>query len=230
MRHRTVGDLMTHTVVRVRPDTPFKTIAELFAEHDITAVPVVDDSGRPVGVVSEADLLRRESNQPDPAGLLAVLDTPGEELPPSVATTASGLMTAPAIVAHPEWSVVEAARVMDRGRIKRLPVVDETGTLVGIVSRSDLLRVFLRRDSLIREEISGDILERAMGIGPDEVSVRVDDGRVLLRGTVDRRSLVDVLVRLSEAVDGVVGVSAELDYRTDEAVAVTGRQDRTGLG
>ncbi len=223
MRHRTVGDLMTHTVHRVRPDTSFKEVARVLADHDITAVPVVDDCDRPVGVVSEADLLRRESGRPDPAGLLSILDTPGQEPTGPVPTTADGLMTGPAIVAHPEWSVVQAARVMDRGHVKRLPVVDETGALVGIVSRADLLRVFLRRDHLIREEITGDILDRTMGIGPDEVTVEVTDGRVHLRGTVDRRSLIEVVVRLCEGVDGVVEVTADLGYRTDEAVAIAAR-------
>lgn len=220
MRHRTVSDLMTHTVFRVHPDTSFKEVAKILSDHDVTAVPVVDDSDRPVGVVSEADLLRRESDRPDPAGLLTILDTPGEEPAGPVPTTAGGLMTSPAIVAHPEWSVVQAARVMDHGHVKRLPVVDETGRLVGIVSRADLLRVFLRRDHLIREEISGDILDRTMGISPDEVTAEVTDGRVRLRGTVDRRSLVEVVVRLCEGVDGVVEVTADLGYRTDEAVAV----------
>ncbi|MEU6849427.1 CBS domain-containing protein [Actinacidiphila alni] len=218
MKHRHVSDLMTHTVHRVRSDTPFKTIAKILADHDITAVPVVDDSDRPLGVVSEADLLRRQSTRADPSGLLDATTPPHEP----VATTANGLMSSPAIVAHPDWSVVEAARIMDKGHVKRLPVVDETGRLVGIVSRSDLLRVFLRRDGLIREEISGDVLDRALGISPDEVTVRVADGRVRLGGTVDRRSLVPVVVRLCEAVDGVVEVTAELDHRHDEAATATG--------
>lgn len=221
MRHRKVSDLMTHSVFRVRSDTHFKEIAKVLADHDITAMPVVDDSDHPLGVVSEADLLRRESSRPDPTGLLSVLDTPGEEPAGPVATTAGGLMTSPAIVAHPEWSVVQAARVMDHGHVKRLPVVDETGRLVGIISRADLLRVFLRRDSLIREEITGDILDRTLGIGPDEVTVRVTDGRVHLHGTVDRRSLIAVVIRLCEGVDGVVDVTAELGYRTDEAAVIT---------
>lgn len=219
-QHRTVGDLMTHTVLRVGPDTPFKTIARTLAEHDITAVPVVDDDDRPLGVVSEADLLRRECGQPDPVGLLAVLDEGGERPASPTAVTASGLMTHPAIVARPQWPVVEAARVMDRRHVKRLPVVDDTGRLVGIISRADLLRVFLRRDSLIREEITGDILSRALGIGADEVVVTVTDGRVHLRGTLDRRSLIPIVLRLCEAVDGVVDVTADLGYRTDEAEAV----------
>lgn len=229
LKHRTVSDLMTHTVVSVHADTPFKEIAKLLADHDITAVPVVDDTDRVLGVVSEADLLRRESTRPDPAGLLAVLDTPGDGRAHPVATTADGLMTSPAVVAHREWSVVQSARVMDDGRVKRLPVVDDTGRLVGIVSRADLLRVFLRRDHVIREEISGDILARTLGIEPDEVLVTVADGRVSLRGTVERRSLIPVVIRLCEGVDGVVEVTETLDYRDDEARAVEPASRRAGL-
>lgn len=228
-KHRTVSDLMTHSVVRVRADAPFKEIAKLLTDHDITALPVVDEDDRPLGVVSEADLLRRESTQPDPAGLMAVLDTPGDRSTRPAATRADALMTSPAIVARPQWTVVQAARTMDEGGVKRLPVVDDTGRLVGIISRADLLRVFLRRDHLIREEISGDILDRTLGIGPDEVVVEVIDGRVSLRGTVERRGLIPVVLRLCEAVDGVVEVTETLDYRTDEAAAVAPPSRRTGL-
>lgn len=227
-KHRTVSDLMTHTVHRVRQGTSFKEIAKLLADHDITAVPVVDADDRPLGVVSEADLLRREAAQPDAAGLLALLDIPPME-PGTAATTAEGLMTAPAVVARPEWTVVQAARVMDGNGVKRLPVVDETGRLVGIVSRADLLRVFLRRDHLIREEISGDILDHMFGISADEVGVDVTDGRVALHGTVDRRSLVPVVMRLCEGVDGVVEVTGDLDYRTEEAEAVAASSERRVL-
>jgi CBS domain-containing protein len=229
MKHRTVSDLMTHSVVRVPARTPFKEVVKTLADHDITAVPVVDAADRPLGVVSEADLLRRESMQPDPAGLSAVLDAPVDASIQPAATTAEGLMTSPAVVAHPEWTVVQAARAMDQGKVKRLPVVDETGRLVGIVSRADLLRVFLRRDRVIREEISGDILERTLGIGSDEVVVAVTDGRVSLRGTVERRELIPVVLRLCEQVDGVVEVTESLDYRTDEPVAVAGAPQRPGV-
>ncbi|MBY8876245.1 CBS domain-containing protein [Actinacidiphila acidipaludis] len=225
-KHRTVSDLMTHSVHRVHADTPFKEIAKTLADHDITAVPVVDDDDRPIGVVSEADLLRREAALPDTAGLLAILDIPPLE-PGRAPTTARTLMSAPVVAARPAWTVVQAARIMDHHGVKRLPVVDDTGRLVGIISRADLLRIFLRRDHLIREEISGDILDRMLGISADEVGVDVSDGRVTLHGTVERRSLVPVVKRLCEGVDGVVEVTGTLDYRTDEAVAVSSPQERT---
>lgn len=218
MRHRTVGDLMTSSVVRVPADAPFKAVVKLLSEHDITAVPVVDDGDRPVGVVSEADLLRRQSGRPDPAGLLPA-PGPVSAGRARAATSAAGLMSSPAVVARPEWTVVQAARVMDTRGIKRLPVVDETGRLVGIVSRADLLRVFLRRDRAIREEISGEVLARTLGITPAEVQVDVTDGQVTLHGTVERVSLIPVVLRLCQGVDGVVRVTEDLDYRYDDSLA-----------
>jgi CBS domain-containing protein len=184
-----------------------------------TAVPVVDDDDRPVGVVSEADLLRKEAAQRDPAGLLPVLHPKPAARAKAEAATAEGLMNTPAVTAQPQWTVVEAAQVMERHRVKRLPVVDEAGRLVGLISRADLLRVFLRGDRAIREEINGEVLLRTLGISPDAVVVRVVDGRVTLRGTVERKSLVPVVVRLCGGVDGVVDVSAELDHRVDDTSA-----------
>ncbi|MFI0901065.1 CBS domain-containing protein [Streptomyces sp. NPDC020983] len=221
--HRTVSDLMTHSVVRARPDTAFKEVAKLLVDNGVTALPVVDEDDRPLGVVSETDLVHREAGRPEPAGLPGLLDVP----PPESAeerTTAAALMSAPAVVARPEWSAVQAARAMDQAGVKRLPVVDGTGRLVGIVSRADLLRVFLRRDHLIREEIAGEVLDRTLGISADEVGVKVTDGRVSLHGSVERRSLIPVLMRLCEGVDGVVEVTGHLDCRTEEAAAVASHE------
>jgi CBS domain-containing protein len=220
MRHRIVGELMTAAVVHVRPETGFKEIARLLAEHDITSVPVVDREDRPLGLVSEADLLVHEVAQDDPAGLLPTPRlTPGDRTR-SQATTAAGLMSSPAVCARPEWTVVEAAGLMQRERVKRLLVVDEAGRLVGIVSRSDLLRVFLRQDRAIREEIRGELLARTMGIAPDSLDVQVHEGRVTLAGTVDHRGLVPVVERLCRGVDGVVEVTSSLACRTEGTVAL----------
>ncbi|MFD0367989.1 CBS domain-containing protein [Streptomyces sp. NPDC127114] len=197
MRHRRVADLMTPTAVSVVPGTTFKEIARLLDEFDITAVCVVDESNRPLGVVSEADLVRRRA-----AG--ARLDTAG------------ALMSSPAIVARPEWSVVRAARVMDRAGVKRLPVVDDEGQLVGILSRSDLVQLFLRRDRAIQEEIVEDVVTHTLGLSPSALSVEVVDGRVTLSDTVRRRSLVPVFLRLCNSVDGVVGVVDRLTYEDDD--------------
>jgi CBS-domain-containing membrane protein len=198
MRHRSVADLMTPHAVVAQPGTPFREIARLLHEYDITAVPVVDEDERPVGVVSEADLLRRPS------------DERGR-------TTAGAIMTSPAVVARPDWSAVQAARTMEERKVKRLPVVDDSGRLIGVISRSDLVQLFLRRDRAIQEEILEDILTRTLGIAPSAVTVDVADGTVTLSGTVERRSLVPIAVRLCESVDGVVEVIDRLTAEEDDA-------------
>lgn len=142
---------MTTAVVSVRRDMGFKDIVQNLTEHDITAVPVIDDQGRPIGVVSEADLLRRQEGQADPGGHLSATHLLPTESAKAHALTAGELMTSPAVTARPQWSVVEAARAMARHHVKRLPVVDDLGLLVGIVSRDELLHVFLRRDIAIQE-------------------------------------------------------------------------------
>ena len=197
MRHRSVGDLMTPTAVSVRPGTAFKEIARLLDEYDITAVPVVDDDGRPLGVVSEADLLHNQTSE-------------------GAGSTARDLMTSPAVVADADWSVVHAARAMERRKVKRLPVVDATGRLIGVISRSDLVQLFLRRDRAIQEEIVEDVIVRTLGLPPSALTVDVTDGRVTLSGSVERRSLVPVTVRLCESVDGVVDVDARLRFDRDD--------------
>jgi CBS domain-containing protein len=223
---------MSRGVVDVGPDTSFKEIVKTLADHDITAVPVVDDDGHPLGVVSEADLMRFEACQPDPSGrvpeVLQRYALPRDDTAPMTGRSprAGNLMSAPALVAHPEWSVVEAARLMDERHIKRLPVVDRADHLVGMLSRSDLLRTFLRQDSAIHEEITTDILTGTFHLAPSDVTVDVVDGAVTLRGTVQRQSTVPVLVRLCRGVDGVVGVSSELTALTDDTVTDDAAQPR----
>ncbi|RVU22746.1 CBS domain-containing protein [Streptomyces antnestii] len=216
MQHRTVFEVMTHNVITATPATPFKEIARLFADHDVTAVPVVDEDRRPLGVVSEADLLRATADLPDLEGRGAGVRPPAqEERGPTGAETAAGLMSTPALVARPNWNIVETARTMHREGVKRLPVIDESGRLVGIVSRSDLLRPFLRGDSAIRDEIEHDVLAGILRYTPDMVHVTVEDGVVTLRGRVDGRADIPVLVRLCRSVDGVVALHESIDYAYD---------------
>ncbi|MER5846353.1 CBS domain-containing protein [Streptomyces sp. NPDC002012] len=216
MHHRSVAELMTRDVVRARRDLPFKEIVKLLAENDVTAVPVVDELDRPMGVVSEADLLRKSSDQADPSGLTPIPHLEAWERAKAEGARAEELMSAPAVCARPEWTVVEAARLMEVQNIKRLPVVDETDKLLGIVSRRDLLRVFLRRDDAIYEEINRDVLQRTMGLAPSEVTVEVRQGQVVLSGSVEFKSLIPIIERLCRSVDGVVSVAERVAYRTDD--------------
>jgi CBS domain-containing protein len=205
-----VGGLMTSAVVQVRPDASFSEIARLLAEHDITSLPVLDDQDRPLGVVSGADLLRHEPDRDR-----------------GRAATAQALMSSPAVCVRPEWTVAEAARLMDQSGFERLVVVDEAGRLIGAVSRDDLLRVSLRRDPAIREEIRQDVLARLLGLSVDEVDVQVHEGEVTLTGTLEHRSGVTALTGLCRRVDGVLAVTEVLGYRVDDTQAAdsaAGRQ------
>ncbi|MEU4119896.1 CBS domain-containing protein [Kitasatospora sp. NPDC028055] len=216
MQHRSVNDVMTREVVTARPDTPVKEVAALFHRNDITAIPVVDDQGRPLGLVSEADLIRKEAVLPDPEGRYPGRWLVGKDRARAEAETAGGLMTSPTVTARPGWSVPEAARAMDKHKVKRLPVVDEAGRLVGIVSRRDLLQVFLRHDAAIREEIDHDVLGQTLWLAPGDVRAAVHDGVVTLTGRLPRRSLVPIAERLCRTVDGVVAVHATLDWTEDD--------------
>ncbi|MFF8713232.1 CBS domain-containing protein [Streptomyces sp. NPDC015184] len=192
MKHVKVGDLMTDNVVSVLPGTSFREMAKLLAEHGISGLPVLDEDDHVVGVVSESDLLARR------------------------ALTAQKLMTAPAVTVHAEEAVADAARLMVRRGVERLPVVDEEERLVGIVTRRDLLCVFLRPDAEIRRRIREEVLADAADPPEDAVDVHVLDGVVTLVGRVRRRSRAVLLLRLAERVEGVVAVVDRLSAREDD--------------
>ncbi|MDT0468625.1 CBS domain-containing protein [Streptomyces gibsoniae] len=218
-QHSTVSEVMTRDVVTVGPETPFKEITSVLSSHGISAVPVADEDGAPMGLVSEADLLRKQGEQPDMYGAQAPPSGWPHEKAKARAENAAGLMTAPVATAHADWPVAQAARAMDRHHVKRLVVVDESEHIVGIVSRLDLLRVFLRPDEEIRDEIRDDVLKGMLRLGGQEVQVQVHDGVVTLRGEVDKRSTAQIAERLATGVDGVVTVRPLIDYNIDDRPA-----------
>jgi CBS domain-containing protein len=216
MRRR-IRDVMTAEVVCVDEDTPFKEIVALMADTKVSALPVVDTDGRVVGVVSEADLMRREEFPAGPPeGQLFEGRRRREARAKATGATAVELMTSPAITIGPDASIAEAARLLHRHRIKRLPVLDPAGPLLGIVSRADLLKVFLRADAEISTAVRQHVLRRTLGIDPDTVTVGVGDGVVTLTGRLERRSLIPILVSLVHGVDGVVDVVDQLSFETDD--------------
>ncbi len=215
MKHIRVGDLMTGNVVSVVPATAFKDVAKLLAQHDISGLPVVDDEDRVVGVVSESDLLSRQAG-----GRTTTVDgVPGGTpvSPAAVAGTAGQVMSVPAVTVHAEETAADAARLMTRRGVERLPVVDEEDRLVGIVTRRDLLRLFLRPDAEIRRRVVEDVLMDTLGVSADAVEVHVLDGIVTLEGQLERQSQVPVLIRLTEQLDGVVAVGARVTSRVDDS-------------
>jgi len=206
-----VGDVMTRDVVVVRRGTPLKEIARQLTEHRISAMPVLDEEDRLVGLVSEADLMKRER-----FGLADARHRWRPRRRRAMGDSAKDLMSMPVITIAPETDVSRAARLMDSRGLKRLVVVDAEHRLVGIVSRADLVRVFLREDDDIRQEIVSDVLVRLLWADPELVDVRVDDGVVTLSGRLGQRSQIPVAVRLTRAVDGVVDVVNRLGYTVDD--------------
>ncbi|WP_432753916.1 CBS domain-containing protein [Streptomyces sp. JL2001] len=205
----TVADVMTERVVAVRPGAEFKEILAAMERGKVTAVPVVEGEGRIVGVVSEADLLLKEELRDHRLGLI-------EQLKRLDATAKAGsrlardLMTSPAVTIRSEASLPQAARTMATHHVKRLPVVDEHGAVQGIVSRSDLLKVFLRPDEELASEVRRDAVEHVFPLSHQDVDVRVEAGVVVLAGHVRDASLIPLATRLARAVEGVVDVRCEL--------------------
>jgi CBS domain-containing protein len=208
---------MTQEVVTVNEHASFKDVAMLIAERRVSAVPVIDQEGRVLGIVSEADLLLKEEF-PEGSASRRLFQGRRQRIDRAKAAgdTAAELMTAPAVTVGPDASIAEAARLLHRHGIKRLPVVDPAGPLLGIVSRADLLKVFLRPDADIAAEVRQHVLMLGMWMDPYTVMVDVRDGVVTLTGPLERRSLIPITVSLVRGLDGVVDVVDQLTFEVDD--------------
>jgi len=211
---------MTRRVHVASPLAPFKYLVRLIEENRVSAIPIVDQQGIPVGIVSESDLLFKERR--------GELESSEDRLHPQKrrhqrskadANVASEVMTAPAITVPSDTSLSAAARLMQERNVRRLVVVDARGRIAGIVSRSDLLQVFLRTDEELREEIAATLIPALILSSPESVGVEVRWNMVTLSGEVDRKSDADILTRLTRQIDGVVDVVDNLSYRWDDTVA-----------
>ncbi|WP_338693114.1 CBS domain-containing protein [Streptomyces sp. Q6] len=204
-----VSDVMTHTVVAVGRDALFKEVVALMEQWNVSAVPVLEGEARVVGVVSEADLLPKEEfRDADPTRRDQLRRL--SDLAKAGAVSAGELMSSPAVCVHADATLAEAARIMAQRTVKRLPVVNSEGILQGVVSRSDLLKVFLRPDSDIEEEVRDTV---AAYLFPDQpVTVSVHEGVVTFGGKLGNRNLVPVAARLARAVEGVVDI--RMDFTT----------------
>jgi CBS domain-containing protein len=219
----TVGEVMTSEVVDAHPETSFKDVARLLDRHRISGLPVVDHDDKVLGVISETDLIRFQAARSTPGRVRwlrtrALRRSARQATTAARATTAGELMSTPAVTVHPEQRVADAARVMERHHVDRLPVVDEEDRLIGIVTRRDLLRVFLRTDEEIRRDVTDDVLTRALGLPPHTVVVSVRDGMATLEGQVEQRSDILLAVHLTWRVEGVVGVVSNLTFRMDDTL------------
>ncbi|MEV5312468.1 CBS domain-containing protein [Streptomyces sp. NPDC052610] len=208
-----VSDVMTRTVVAVGREAPFKEIVRTMEQWKVSAVPVLEGEGRVVGVVSEADLLPKEEfHDSDPS--LVESRRRLSDLAKAGAVTAGELMSTPAITVHPDATLAQAARIMAVRGVKRLPVVDEVDLLQGIVSRADLLKVFLRPDEDIEEEVRRTVVAYLFPGFSHAIHVDVHEGVVVLRGHIQDTSLISVAARLVRAVEGVVDVEPHLTGRS----------------
>ncbi|MEU1273787.1 CBS domain-containing protein [Streptomyces sp. NPDC005799] len=204
-----VSDVMTATVVALRRQAPFKEIVRTLRRWRVSAMPVLEEGGRVVGVVSEADLLPKEEFRDGDPGRYTQLRRL-TDLVKAGAVTAGDLMSSPPVTVSASATLAQAARIMALHKVTRLPVVDDDGALRGIVSRSDLLTVFLRDDEDIAEEVRRDVVAALFPEAAEPIDVAVRDGVVRITGRVTDTTLVPVTTRLARAVEGVVDVDCAL--------------------
>ena len=223
MKHNKVGSVMTTEVVRAEYGTPFKEVARLLGDHRISGLPVVDEDEQVIGVISETDLMARQAETPDPFEPkkhhwpFSVTRASRQRATKARARTAGQLMTEPPLTVHADNTIVEAARTMAQHHVERMPVLDEEHRLVGIVTRRDLLQVFLRPDADIRTEVVEEVLVHALWLPPRSVDVQVVEGVVTLSGHMERKSETEIAVSMTRQIDGVVAVVDKLTYRLDDA-------------
>ncbi|MFJ6664980.1 CBS domain-containing protein [Streptomyces sp. NPDC091383] len=200
---------MTRAAVAVGRTALFKDIVARMEQWNVSALPVLEGDGRVVGVVSEADLLPKEEfrdSDPDRLTQRRRLD----DLARAGGLTAGDLMSTPAVTVHADATLAEAARIMALKRVKRLPVVTAEGVLEGVVSRGDLLKVFLREDRELADEIRREVLDVLFPAPVEPVHVVVVDGVVTLTGKVTDGTPIPLAVRMVRGVEGVVGVDCHL--------------------
>ena len=208
----TVKDIMTTRVIWVRKDTTFREMAAALHEYRISAFPVVDEDRKVIGVVSEADMLTKAAvDEGIIAGLLHHRDQAKAR-----GITAGDLMTTAVVAVRPEDTVEHAAKLMYHRGVKRLPVTDESGRLVGIISRADVLSVFDRTDGAIHHEIVNDVLLSEFMVDPKTLRVTVMDGIVTVSGRPETDELGRRIIQRVRHVQGVVAVRDRLDYRPTE--------------
>ena len=216
----TIRDVMTTTVITANPTDSLKDVAQVLVDRRVSGLPVVDADGAVLGVVSEADFLIKEQGPSiEPHGLRSLLVAPRDRrahAAKAAARTVGDLMTAPAITIGPRRPISDAARTMSSRRVNRLPVVDD-GRLVGIVTRTDLVRAFARSDQELARAIRDDVLLRILWLDPEHFVVDVRDGVASISGQVERRSTADQIRETVALVPGIIDVVADLPGSFDDS-------------
>jgi len=217
----TVSDVMTRSVVSVQRGTLLKEVAEALIDNRISGVPVLDVDGAVLGVVSEADLLVKEQGADairhrPLARLFGESRESRDQLVKLGAMTAAEAMTSPAVTIASGRPIHEAAAIMTARRVNRLPVVDD-GRLVGIVSRADLVRAYVRSDDELATTIRQDVILRILWLDPARFTVVVKDGVASISGQVERRSTAEIIEHSVRMVPGVVDVHASVNWSLDDS-------------
>jgi CBS-domain-containing membrane protein len=210
----TVKDVMTTRVVWVKESAPYRGMAAVLRKQRVSAFPVLDDDGKVIGVVSEADMLAKEALGSEPEGMPGMIAglLRRREYEKARGTTAGDLMTSPAVTVTPDDTIERAAQVMYTRKVKRLPVVDAAGHLVGIISRADVLSVFERPDKEIRGDILDQVFRHDLSTDPDPFTITVKDGIVTIGGLVETSEFGHEIVQRIRHVQGVVAVRDRLTY------------------
>ena len=201
-----VAEVMTTEVLTVAPETSLKQVAEMLASRGISGAPVVDEEKHVVGVVSEADIIVKERRQPQPDALHRLFRRTNGTAAKRAATTAGEAMTSPAVTVTGTRRVDVAAALMLDRHVNRLPVVDDQGVLVGIVTRADLVRAFVHSDEEIASEIREEVLLRELWLRPEDFELTVDRGEVTVAGHLPNEDERELLIRRVGLVPGVVSV------------------------
>lgn len=217
MKRTLVEQVMTTPMATATETMPFRDLVALLHARDIGAVPVVALAGEVLGVVSRPDLIVKAAGPTTAARARQVSRAHRREHRQALARTAAELMTAPAVTIGPEATVEQAARAMRRHRVGRLPVTFRlTGRLAGIVTRCDLLRVYLRPAEEIRGEIAAGVFPQVRGADPQRLAVAVRDGVVSVSGRIECRPTIPRLAKGIQEVEGVVGVDADIAWDIDD--------------
>lgn len=209
-----VSDVMTEEVHTLSPHTPLKEAARRMVSAEVSGMPVVDDDGRVVGVLTESDFINPHAKGPRARRLLHAIFGDGENALAEAEVTEQ-LMTREVLTVSPKESVRSAARLMAKESVKRLPVVNDGGNLVGIVSRADLLKTFARSDADIRSDIDELVRSISLPIHSDQLEITVDDGAVTLGGKVETSGDAEILEKLIERLEGVTRVDNQLAWEVD---------------
>ena len=210
-----VIDLMSTEVVSIGPDETIKEAARLMVTERVSGLPVTDENGHLIGIVTEADFLERELDKDGGGGgLLGAVFGPATRQPDAV--TVREVMSANPITIASDATLAEAARIMATNGVKRLPIIETDGSVVGVLSRADIVAAFARPDELIDDEIREDIAKRVLFVDPESLDISVNDGIVALGGELPTKTDARILEELCRRLEGVVSVDSSLTWKVDD--------------